>query len=301
MSSYSRGDVSFLVQTKGAERPEQYPGMPYMDFWGDQYEWTSMLPLSWKLLSTNHRLRPPKSQAQEVLSWWNSALHLLAFGIGWTNLALGLQQWREMGYPTANPVLRFIWETYGRSIEALEVFLVTRPDYNYQFIQSLQRYGFDGFEPDEANRAQDYENPRLLEEKAFLDNARRVHNFGPRWSLAEDLLSGGDGLHLSHHFEEYVGHETAGLHPEDFETLFLSEKRIGIELPIYRSFHARLTEAVNLHQRTYSKTPVVTLYIKSLGHIGDFHRSSQTGRFYLVGEERDLGLQIDLHHLGNLL
>ena len=301
MSSYSRGDVSFLVQTKGAERPEQYQGMPYMDFWGDQYEWTSMLPLSWKLLSTNHRLRPPKSQAQEVLSWWNSALHLLGFGIGWTNLALGLQQWREMGYPTANPVLRFIWETYGRSIEALEVFLVTRPDYNYQFIQSLRRYGFDGFDPDEANRAQDYENPRLLEDRAFLENARRVHNFGPRWSLAADLLSGGDGLHLSGHFEQYVGNEAVELQPDDFETLFLSEKRVGIEVPFYRSFHTRLTEAVNLHQRTYSKTPVVTLYIKSLGHIGDFHRSSQTGRFYLVGEERDLGWQTDLHHLGNLL
>lgn len=302
MSGFSSGDVSYLVQAKGSKNDEQYPGMPYMDFWGDQYEWTSLLPISWKLINTNNRVLPPQEQTQEVLAWWNTALHLLGYGLGWTNIALGLQQWRQMGYPTPNPILRFIWDTYGPSIEALEVFMVTRYDYTYPIITQLQSYGLDGFEPDEANRAEDYENTDILDDRKFIEHVKRTQDFDERWRLAPELLSkpgGYDGLHLTTHFEQYEGFIEPENNRGEIKTLFIADGRVGIELSVYRRFPARLKEVFRQHEKQLSKDGAISLYVRSLGHIGDFYRNSQTGRFFIAGEGTNIGLQSDFHLLGN--
>lgn len=299
-SSFSKSDLTFSFQSLGSGKDEQYPGMSYQNFWGDQYEWTALLPLAWKLVSTNGRIRPDSTNHQKACCWWNVPLHLLGLGMGWTNIALGLQQWRELGYPADTPVLRFIKESYGTSIEALEVFLVTREQFNYEFIETLKLYGFSQFLPDDNLRASQYEDLDLGSDERYLEQAKRRHNFGPRWEMAKHLLLGGyDSCHLSAHFQfsaafdETVVHDVKEL--DEIEALFLTENRIGIETPAYKGFCYRLIEAMGMHSEKYETSPIVSLYIKTLGHIGDFQHSRVTGRFFLIGDP--VNRMYDAHYL----
>ncbi len=304
MSSFSKDDMTFSFQALGANREEQYPGMSYLDFWGDQYEWTALLPAAWKLVSTNGRLRPNPNDHQSACCWWNVPLHLLGLGLGWTNIALGLQQWRELGYPADNPVLRFIKESYGPSIEGLEVFLVTRDWINEIYMESMKIHGFTQFEPAKNLPASEYRDLELRDDRTYLENAKRVHSFGPRWALVTNLLSGGDGCHLSRHFPDSADFDNTTVHEhrelDELRVLFMSEDRIGVEAPAYKGFCYRLIEAMGIHSQAFEKIPSVSLYIKSLGHVGEFQHSSETGRFFIASAEENTDYAHRSHLLGNI-
>lgn len=305
MSSFSRDDLAFSAQTRGSEMSEQYPGMSYRDFWGDEYYWTGLLPLAWKLASTNGRLRPPGDDHLKACGWWNVPIHLLGLGMGWTNIALGLQQWRHQRFPDENPILRFIKETYGPSIEALEAFLVTRENFNYEIVETLQLHGFNEFSPDDNLTADQYSDLELGDDEWYLETARRGHDFGPRWDMAKFLLLGGsDSLHLSQHtlnslaFDDTTVHDDPEL--DEVKVLFLTRDRIGVQAPAYKGFPYRLIEAMGMHGEVHDQSPIISLFLKSLGHIGDFQHSPVTGRFFMVGDqERRMGDPHQLHLLGN--
>jgi hypothetical protein len=303
MSSFERNDLAFSTQLKGSGMREQYPGMSYQDFWGDEYLWTAPLTLSWKLVSTGARLRPPVNVHDMAVGWWSTPIHLLALGMGWTNLALGLQSWRQMGYPDSNPALRFIKESYGPSIEALEVFLVTRDEFNQELIETLRIHGHKDLEIDDHSPAEFYEIPISSGER-YLEHCQRIHNFGPRWEMAKNLLIGGwDSCHLTTHILNSLAYDDTTFHNRDeldeAKVLFITEDRIGIEAPAYKGLPYRLIQAARIHRETHRKKPIVSLSIKTLGHIGDFVQSEQTGRFYLAAEGNP-GLNHDLHLIGNL-
>jgi hypothetical protein len=302
MISFERNDLAFSAQLKGSGIRDQYPGMSYQDFWGDEYPWTALLPLAWKLVSTNARLKPPVNDHERALGWWSTPIHLLALGMGWTNLALGLQSWRQMGYPDSNPVLRFIKESYGPSIEALEVFLVTHEDFNQEMIETLSIHGHRDLAIDDHNPAEFYEIPISPGER-YLEHAQRVHNFGPRWDMTKNLLFGGwDSCHLTRQIINSLAYDDTTYHHreelDESKVLFMTEDRIGIEAPAYKGFAYRLIQAASMHSETFSKKPVVSLSIRTLGHIGDFIQSEQTGRFYMAAEANP-GLNHDLHLIGN--
>ena len=306
MSSFSKDDMSFSVQTLGSKYAEQYPGMSMWDFWGDQYEWTALLPVAWKLYSTDSRLRPPPAtDHQKACCWWTVPLHLLGLGLGWTNISLGLRKWREQGYPTNHPVLRFIWESYGPSIEGLEVFLATRDWINESYIESMKIHGFAHFEPAKNLPASEYRDLELRDDRTYLENAKRVHNFGPRWALVSNLLLGGqDACHISRHFPDSADFDNTTVHDDqeldELQVLFMSEDRIGVQAPAYKGFCYRLIEAMGMHSEKYETSPTVSLYIKTLGHIGDFQHSQVTGRFFLIGDPVNRMYDANgLHLLGN--
>jgi hypothetical protein len=303
MSSFSKEDHVFYFQTLGSESKEQYPGMSYMDFWGDQYEWTSLLPIAWKMCSTNGRLKPPVNNPELAHAWWSVPFHLLGLGMGWTNLALGLQQWRESGYRTDHQLLKFLFESYGTSLEALEVWLVKNQDTVDEFTESLKFHGFTQVEPDENLRAEQYDQAKINTLGDYLETAKRHHSFGPRWKMAEYLFGGGwDPLHLSVHFlgsaefSETVVHEVREL--DEIEVLFNTEDRIGIKAPAYKGFPYRLIEGFGNHMEKHEQSPIISLYIESLGHIGDFRHSMTTGRFYLASNGLDVEAQHEFHLMG---
>ncbi len=305
MSSFARGDLSFPSQFPGSEMAEQYPGMSYRDFWGDEYLWTALLPLSWKLISTGGRIRPTAEDHDKAVGWWSTPIHLLSLGMGWTNLALGLHNWRHAGFPDNNPVLRFIKESYGPSIEALEAFLVTREYFNYELVETLQIHGFSEFTPDDNLTADQYSDLELGDDEWYLETCRRAHDFGPRWEMAKlMLLGGGDSLHLSMHINNSLAFDDTSIHDDseldDLKVLYMTEDRIGVEAPAYKGFPYRLIEAMSLHAEKYSKSPTVSLHIKSLGHIGDFYHSTQTGRFFMASSPAEKESSHRFHLFGNL-
>lgn len=309
VSSFSKNDLTFSSQALGSGKDEQYPDMSYENFWGDQYEWTALLPLAWKLVSTNGRIRPDASDHQKACCWWNVPLHLLGLGLGWTNIALGLQQWRELGYPDDNPVLRFIKDSYGTSIEALEIFLVTREACNAEFTEVLQDHAFKGFMPDDNLPAHEYVHWGIHGDEGYneryLEKASARHDFGPRWGMAKHLLLGGyDPCHLSTHFQfsatfnETVVHQVEEL--DEIRVLFSSNGRIGIEAPAYKGFPLRIIQAFSIFSQTNNEPPIVSLFIKTLGHIGDFHFSHLTGRFFISDSPELRDEDYKFHLLGNI-
>lgn len=310
MSRFSDRDLTFHYQSLGSKNDEQYPGMSYLDFWGDQYDWTALLPLAWKSIGTNGRIRPDASDYQKVCCWWNAPLHLLGLGLGWTNIALGLQQWRELGYPTENPVLRFIKDSYGPSIEALEIFLVTRESCNAEFTQVLQEHAFTSFLPDDNLPAHEYVHWGIYGEdgynERYLEKAKNRHNFGPRWEMAKHLLLGGyDPCHLSTHFQFSATFDETAVHDseelDEIKVLFISEERIGIEVPAYKGFPYRIIQASGIQSHRHEKPPIVSLFIRTLGHLGDFVFSPLTGRFFAADISINHEPSNHLHLLGNLI
>lgn len=284
---------------------DQYPGMSYKSFWGDEYSWTSLLPLAWKTWNLEGRLKPKVGDPMSAFSWWSVPLHLLGLGMGWNNLALGLQQWRQMGYPEEHQLLKFLARSYGKSLEALEVWLVQNQDIIDEFQRELQLHGFKGAHVDENLRPEQYEDQGLTPDRNFIDQAKRRYDFGPRWQMATHLFGGGyDSLHLAMHFlnsapfDGTEGHDEEEL--DEIKVLFMTESRIGIQAPAYKGFPYRLIEAIGLHGQIYKQDPpVVSLFIRSLGHIGDFQHSLKTGRFFLVSEKLDLARQESFHLLGS--
>lgn len=104
--------------------------------------------------------------------------------------------------------------------------------------------------------------------------------------MADYLLRGGyDPCHLSTHFQcsatfnETLVHQVAEL--DEIKVLFSSNGQIGIEAPAYKGFPLRIIEAFSIFLKTNKERPIVSLFIKTLGHIGDFHFSHQTGRFFI--------------------
>lgn len=305
MSNFSSDDLTFSAQFGGSEMREQYPGMSYRDFWGDEYLWTALLPMAWKLCSTNGRLKPPGEDFQKAVSWWSVPIHLLGLGMGWTNIALGIQQWRHQKFPDDNPILRFIKDSYGTSIEALEAFLVTRDSFNYEIVETLKLHGYQEFSVDDNLTVDQYSDLELGDDKWYLETASRSYEFGPRWNMAKFLLNNdGDPLHLSMHTLNSLAFDETPIHDEseldDPKVLFQTKVRIGVEIPAYKGFPYRLIEAMGMHGEEHDQSPIVSLFIKSLGHIGDFQHSPVTGRFFMVGDQDTrMSDPHQLHLLGN--
>ena len=67
----------------------------YQDFWGDQYRWTSLLPLAWKMIdypwfefpkTINESPSDNEVSHDAAAATWNAALHLLGLGMGWSDI-----------------------------------------------------------------------------------------------------------------------------------------------------------------------------------------------------------------------
>lgn len=300
MADFSRDDLVFSFQTRGVDRANDFPDMDYMGFWGDQYEWTALLPVAWKMIPTNNRLIPPSGDHQAACCWWNTALHLLGLGMGWTNIATGLQNWRRLDYPTNHPILRLVFDSYGESIEALEAFLVMKPQINLEFSNNLNfghRYLVEEFL---VIRFEDFD---ISTPERYLEQAKIRHRFDKRWRLAENLLLGGtDPCHLSDHFpfgnglNEGIIYEAK--HYEEPEFIFEFGPRIGIRIDSYQDFPYHLNRVREAFNSDMSSNLIISVFINSLGHLGDFAYAPETNRWFYVEDLTDIEMAKILHLLG---
>ena len=243
------------------------------DFWGDEYNWNSLSPILWGTVDHPRiRVQPPKARGDiyPIVSWWQGALHLLHFGLGWNDIARGLDKWRSDGYPTENHVLRAVFNTYGPSIEGLEVWMKRSSDYVGSMEASF--YGL-------KRPLSTWHEEKVREQREVL---RRQLDSGPRHQLTELLLAeeGNDNLHLSGHFpavireDQEFDNDPAWLYEDSYASVVLER---------YQGWHRLTVEGLEMFYGGLSRIDenfVVEVSVVGFGSLGRYAVSPQTGRLF---------------------
>ena len=196
--------------------------------WGDQHDWCELLPVAWKLIGCPGLSISRKLDGNINPSWWFTPLHLLGVGLGWTDIARGLEHWRLEGYTNSHPILEFLHATYGPSIEALEIWLKTPAGTN--IFNSLALFSDEAFKHEAPLQfASDREFESAVEGyKSKIRGNRTRAGF-------ENLLVGGtDPQHLEAHFSNLLKSDSA-YNPRDRVSPIFRSENIGhetyVELP----------------------------------------------------------------------
>jgi hypothetical protein len=262
----------------------------WREFFGDEYNWTSMVPILWQSVDAPaSRIIPPKvfpqGFSQETCAWWNGALHLLAFGMGWVDLAKGLREWREGGYRRDNAVLRLVFDTYGSSIEALEFWL------HNGFINYALGNAGEGRGPVKPS-------PERLEEQQI--RLTSMIDSGPRHQLTQQLIKGNDGLHLSGHFPGSVGgpNDSPTIIDEDLFDEGMERRLLRVRL--YRGWHKAVSEYLLDENRSLETTEITAAVLVSrIGYLGSYAVSPATSRAFRRSPGNDVSRDHEFHMMGN--
>ena len=234
----------------------------YRKFWGDEFRWTSFLPLAWKMLDYPWLEFPEADQHENLSDYtkgdlaigiWSTTLHLLGPGMGWINIKKGLEKWGSNQYRNGfHPILDFVKKMCGESIEHLSLHVAGWNDY---YLDSLSKLNLTG--------------PYLKEKPASRDEREPDTRTWP-W-LAQKLIDGGsDPLHLSWHFtSSVVGHDEFS---RDFRLERLSEERFVLKLPRYAQWARQLKNCGADHVKVGEliRDAYVDVQIANLGSIGTF-------------------------------
>lgn len=301
--------VAALADTKG--RPES-GRKEFERFWGEQYEWTSMLPTAWKLIDSGDlRIKAPSRVQGCEPSWWNTPLHLLGLGLGWTDIAKGLETWESTGFQTEEqPLLHFVYSTWGPSIAALGLWLRISGGDVVSPLVELRNKNYVA-RPLGNIRAKEVEMMR----DEVVDLMRNYGHDGKRLALAEKLIQfegGYDMFHLGLHFAGSIwpnepgdlsSREVEDFLDDDIECyeLYPEEYWFEAHLERYAGFHVQLNAiaAGFTGGAVFNGKETVRVFIKNFGYLGNFTRHPQTQRWYL-NNQGDFDLSAaDVHMWGN--
>jgi hypothetical protein len=261
----------------------------WSDFYGDEYNWTSMVPILWQSIDLPAaRILPPKVTpngfSQETCAWWSGALHLLAFGMGWTNMPNGLRRWRENGYPTDNAVLRLLFNTYGSSIEALEYWL---QGHDFTHILGV------------TNESRYFNHPSSDSFNAQLERLTDSVNSGPRHQLTQQLLNWNDHLHLNH-FLGSVGDQHNPRAIIDEELMDGGETRRQLRVRRYVGWHRAVSQYLREELRAERNSEVsAAVLISQIGYLGTYALAPQTGIAFRRSPRTEFSLDLQFHMMGN--
>jgi hypothetical protein len=307
MNAFTHNDMGWTIRY-ASNHDDTHFGDDWREFFGDEYNWTSLVPLAWAAVGgPNARINPPKLGGEQEIfkltSWWNMPLHLLAFGLGWTNLGQGLKRWREDGYPVENDILRLVFNTYGPSIEALELWL-NASGYAGSIYSLLNELAHRRWQ--DMNFVRGEGDPSEQRERL-----QQQLNAGPRHRLMQRLVEGHDSdpLHLSGHFTASVGYEPVRPPKEhqvlrgqnsDFEILQLDQYQGWMSVLATRFDTAGWLEGAIHYKR-------VRVDIAGLGTLGTYVYCGPTGRTFRLNERSHLNQdqdasaehQLRWHMLGN--
>ncbi len=272
----------------------------HKNFWGDEYNWTALLPIAWKSFEArDFSIKPDKSGRSSELrnyqaaSYWATAIHLLGLGMGWTQIGHGLRTWRENNYITeSHPILDFIWRSYGEDIRALEVYFGVSE--RYLIFGALSRMSDSPMvSTDPVRPMQDYSGW----EREYTSESNTES------PLAQALLSGGDALHLESHVVDSFTPNDMGYYFRPQVRNFKSPYVFDLEFGNYGGWGLLLSQVDELKKFSedgFREDLEVNVYIRSLGFIGRFMHHNNSGRWFLYSD--DFGapsLQWSSHMWGN--
>lgn len=267
--------------------------------YADSGEWTSAVALWWLLLdSPSLRVRPAAAdQADARYAPWQGVLHLLAYGKGWTDPAVELEAWRREGYPTSDPVLRFLFSSFGPGISVLELYLKMNPYEDLTIRQFLSRSGRD--EGSEL-RERSWSDGNLSEVWSHASAAMRtgdnplVSSFVEAFAVGlfasdertDDARTFGiGGAHVSPHFTyQWVSEVSSTFEAQD-TIEFISESCWRVDFARYAGWYQklhRLLEPQELYEVASQEPSSIYVFVDGIGCLGQFARDPDSGRLARV-------------------
>lgn len=281
----------------------------FENYWGCQYEWVSMLPIAWKIWSVEDaRIKAPSMNELNVGSWWATPLHLLGLGLGWSDIGKGLYEWQRQCFPFDHELLKFIYNTWGPSIEALQLWLRMRPENAIESsLTDLRDSKFFAFRLDSQGAVENCEFALQQMRDGF--ESRKL--LGKRSSLAKRLLSDDyDSFHLTDHFVESVwpnedknskyfvtdDYVEEGVKSQELDS---GTKTFEISLPRYAGFHVALNAVAAGYtgETVYDGGETMRVSLDGFGFLGEFMRHEKTNRWFL--NSKDVERSADVHMWGN--
>ena len=288
-------EFGYLKQEKASQ---------WMDFWGDEYAWTNLLPAAWSAIDNpylhgtvvpqtvyvDHGLHDSGKFWFHRASTWTSVLHLLIVGMGWTNLSAGLKRWSSEGYEQGHhPVLDLIKKMCSNNdLRALQAFL--HPWHNVNLIFWIN---------------ETLGNPRQLRPEFDTDDERGnedeiAESLRGASPLGRNLLTGdADPLHVVMHVQHWL--EKIELSRDAKISRVSDSRHVVIANSYYagigalaRSELTRLDDPNDHHTEAWAEIVVV-----GLGSLGTYFGS--TGRrWFRVSESYGMGAQFNSHQWGEL-
>lgn len=270
--------------------------------WGDEWLWTSMVPLGWSSVDlSNFTVRPRKGQFLSrdgdfhAIAQWSMAIHLLGLGMGWNNIGAGLRNWARYDFREGyHPILDFLKRSFGDDIKALEIFFGVAPRVKISEALDAIRLGVaestDGWVFDES-LMHDYGN-------AEMDWVRSIDPDAP--NLGYLLLNGGDALHLDEH--------CAASFRDPLRDMLGMERRVrhGDFVQIWTSFYGGWAHRLAATSRELKDADfmgeghvTVQVEIDRIGVIGNFIWSRESSRWFRYSESYGVpSLQYQAHLWG---
>lgn len=295
---YEDKNLDWVLRTQEIDGGDQR----YREQWGDEWLWTSMLPLAWSSIDlSNFTLRPRKGQFlggdshSHAIAAWSMAIHLLGLGMGWNNIGAGLRNWARYDFREGyHPILDFLKRSFGDEIKALEVYFGVSPRVQLSETLDAIRLGvpesFDGWVFDES-LMYDYQD-------ASIDWIMSRDQREP--SLGSLLLGGGDALHLEDH--------CVASFRDPLRDMMGMERRIrhGDFVQIWTSFYGGWAHRLAATSRDLKDADflgeghvTVQVEIDKIGVIGNFIWSQESSRWFRYSEGYGVpSLQYESHLWG---
>jgi hypothetical protein len=274
----------------------------YTEFWGDEYGWTSLLPVVWAGFEKPGFVVQPEFANVEgpektylAASYWSAAIHLLGLGLGWTNIGEGLRFWREeTEYQEGrHPILDFLKRNYASDLRALETWFGVEPrTLIYDALRQMSDMELPDLEPSE--NASTYNQWEI----EYVENDPR----NPSSIASQLLLDGLDALHLEPHIAgSFTGKDFSPRKP------FLQSKANQLDYTVtfssYAGWGLQLAQQEELEQFTEDGFRIdseITLQIEKFGSLGRFLHHNESGRWFLFSDLYGApSLQWDAHRWGN--
>lgn len=275
----------------------------YREHWGDEYLWTSMLPLAWSSIDISgisirarRRQRLGGDSHESAIAQWSMAIHLLGLGMGWTDIAKGLRGWREHDYREGHhPILDFLLNNFGDQIEALEVFFAisSRNEINDALLDIRRSARGDNSSLEIENQfGSEYE----FQLREFLEEDR----YGEK-SFGRLLLESGDALHLDSHCASSFRDALRDMMGMEIRTR--QGEYLKIWTPYYGGWAHRLAATTrDLHTDEFLEADctMIDVDIKTIGYIGTFAWGGTTNRWFRYSQNYGHATQqFEAHCWGN--
>ena len=292
-------ELDWNVRLSNVERDEE----KYRQRWGDEYLWTSMLPLAWSSIDiTGISIRPRKrailggASHESAIAQWSMAIHLLGLGMGWTDIGQGLRKWKDHGLREGyHPILDFLLHNFADQIEALEVYFGIADRTEIAGALAAIRAG-DFQEHDVEPRREQFTSEYEFQLEEFQAEDRYGAN-----GFAHLLLAGGtDPLHLDSHCAESF--RDTSIDMMGMESRSLQGDVLKIWTPFYGGWAHRLAATTRDYKTSEfleADCTFVEVEIDHVGHLGTFAWGGVTNRWFRYSKHYRGFEQFEAHCWGN--
>ena len=270
----------------------------YMRTWGDEPRWTSMLLYGWKTC-TKPALAPTLAiqvsqdgtveGTDQNIGLFSMSLHLLALGMGWTDVAAGLRHWRSDGYQQSHHViLDYLMSALGPdALIALEILCGVVPD-------SELHHGLDYLANYPAGPALAEADPQMI--SRYEELARARHREGI-------LVLPWDNLHLTGHVGKSIAGGGGGIQPPRFALEVVQPRHLyKLNVETYAAWAFALAAAErDLHvtgEPMVADDIEIDVHVAPIGHLGTFLKAHDTNRWFLTTRDVPLSAQFTAHRWG---